>query len=58
MVQAQQDDGGINKDASHCGDVAQLGAGKFNCSVERRQAHKKEKNKKEGEREERDVMSS
>lgn len=36
MVQAQQDDGGINKDASHCGDVAQLGAGKFNCSVERR----------------------
>lgn len=44
VVQAQQDDGGINKDASHCGDVAQLGAGKFNCSVEReeRQANKRE----------------
>lgn len=51
MVQAQQDDGGINKDASHCGDVAQLGAGKFNCSVERRQAHKKEKSERERERE-------
>lgn len=53
VVQAQQDDGGINKDASHCGDVAQLGAGKFNCSVERRQAHKKEENKRERESRER-----
>lgn len=49
VVQAQQDDGGINKDASHCGDVAQLGAGKFNCSVEReeRQANKREMAKSE-----------
>lgn len=54
MVQAQQDDGGINKDASHCGDVAQLGAGKFNCSVERRQAHKKEKSERERGRERRE----
>lgn len=57
MVQAQQDDGGINKDASHSSDVAQLGAGKFNCSVERRQAHKNEKNERERERK-RDGMLS
>lgn len=50
VVEAQKDDGGINEDATHCGDVAQLRAGKFNCSVEKKRSGRdRQKGKKTAE---------